>query len=95
MRDGGDSGADCGIRTHGHLNHNQALYQAELNPPCERIPFYQGAIRGANFRHIPDRFHNSSTLFFTSADISITPGHGRVKPSPGHFFVASTPIFEP
>ena len=29
----GDFGADCGIRTHGHLNHNQALYQAELNPP--------------------------------------------------------------
>jgi hypothetical protein len=25
----------------------------------------------------------------------ITAGHGRVKPSPGHFFVASTPIFDP
>jgi len=31
----------------------------------------------------------------TSADISITPGQGRVNPSPGHLRVASIPIFEP
>ena len=43
----------------------------------------------------PAFFHNSSTLLFTSPDISITPGHGRVNPSPGHFRVASIPIFDP
>ena len=46
-------------------------------------------------RYHPTRFHISSTRSFTSADISITPGHGRVKPSPGHLRVASIPIFEP
>jgi hypothetical protein len=43
----------------------------------------------------PARFHKSSTRRFTSGDISMTPGHGRVKPSPGHLRVASIPIFEP
>ena len=43
----------------------------------------------------PAFFHKSSTRCFTSADISITPGQGRVNPSPGHFLVASIPIFEP
>src|ERR1035441_2771992 len=45
--------------------------------------------------HKPAIFHNSSTRFFTSGDISITPGQGRVKPSVGHLRVASIPIFEP
>ena len=43
----------------------------------------------------PAFFHNSSTRRFTSAFIAITPGHGRVKPSPGHLRVASIPIFDP
>jgi len=43
----------------------------------------------------PALFHNSSTRFFTSGVISITPGHGRVKPSVAHLRVASIPIFEP
>jgi len=43
----------------------------------------------------PAFFHNSSTRCFTSADMRITPGQRRVKPSPGHLRVASMPIFEP
>ena len=43
----------------------------------------------------PAFFHNSSTRCFTSADIVINGGHGRVNPSPAHFRVASIPIFEP
>jgi hypothetical protein len=59
--------------------------------------FYQGVAMRSKRQtlHIPERFHSSSTLFFTSSDIASTPGQGRVNPSPGHFFVASTPIFEP
>ena len=38
---------------------------------------------------------SDTTRRFTSAGISITSGQGRVNPSPGHFRVASTPIFEP
>ena len=30
-------------------------------------------------RYSPAFFHNSSTRRFTSADISITPGHGRIR----------------
>ena len=43
----------------------------------------------------PACFHSRSTRALTSGDISISPGHGRVKPSVGHFRVASTPILEP
>jgi hypothetical protein len=43
----------------------------------------------------PAAFHNPSTRRFTSSDMRMTPGHGRVKPSPGHLRVASIPIFEP
>ena len=43
----------------------------------------------------PACFHNSSTRRFTSSRMPITPGQGRVKPSPGHLRVASMPIFEP
>ena len=43
----------------------------------------------------PACFHSASTRRFTSGDISIMPGQGRVKPSPGHLRVASTPILEP
>ncbi len=49
----------------------------------------------AQQNYSPAFFHNPSTRFFTSADIAITSGHGRVNPSPGHFFVASIPIFDP
>lgn len=52
-------------------------------------------VLGIPERYNPARFHNSSTRRFTSGDISITPGQGRVNPSPGHLRVASTPIFEP
>jgi len=45
--------------------------------------------------HHPTFFHISSTRLFTSADISMTSGHGRVNPSPGHLRVASIPIFDP
>src|SRR3954469_18233264 len=37
----------------------------------------------------PTFFHSSSTRFFTSASIWITPGHARVKPSAAHLRVAS------
>jgi hypothetical protein len=46
-------------------------------------------------RYKPACFHSASTRRFTSVVMRITPGHGRVKPSPGHFRVASTPIFDP
>ena len=36
-----------------------------------------------------------STFFFTAGCILISSGQGRVKPSDGHFAVASTPILEP
>ena len=62
---------------------------------------YQGAMERANVEAdsgcypSPARFHNSSTRRFTSGAIWITPGQGLVKPSPGHFRVASMPIFDP
>jgi hypothetical protein len=43
----------------------------------------------------PACFHSSSTRRFTSGAISMTSGHGRTKPSSGHFRVASIPIFDP
>ena len=49
----------------------------------------------SRMRHNPARFQSSSTRRFTSSDMRITPGQRRVKPSPGHLRVASTPIFEP
>ena len=49
----------------------------------------------ARLIYSPALFHNSSTRCFTSLFIRISPGHGREKPSPGHFRVASIPIFEP
>ncbi len=52
--------------------------------------------REISFYHLrPARLHISSTRFETSAGMRITSGHGRVKPSSGHFFVASMPIFDP
>ena len=52
--------------------------------------------RDTSFYHFrPARLHISSTFFETSAGILITSGQGRVNPSCGHFFVASTPIFDP
>lgn len=97
-------GVGGGIRTLGHRNHNPALYQAELRPPYEgrfyrnkpmEGPQIPGRPAGGRAAYNPDFFHNSSTRFFTSGDISITPGQGRVKPSAGHLRVASIPIFEP
>src|SRR5450432_2603073 len=79
----------------------------ELNPPHSKGNFIVAypatasavsrPIQGCKFRqsYRPDFFHNSSTRRLTSADISITPGQGRVNPSPGHLRVASIPIFEP
>ena len=74
----------------------QSCLQAGFQPALTRFA------RPDKLKHVlhrsyasPARFHNSSTRRFTSADISITPGQGRVKPSPGHFRVASIPIFDP
>jgi hypothetical protein len=44
---------------------------------------------------IPNSFHIRSTFAFTSADILISAGQGRVKPSVGHLRVASIPILGP
>src|SRR5215469_9837727 len=49
----------------------------------------------ANPHPSPAFFQSKSTRAFTSGDMAITPGHSRVNPSPGHFRVASTPIFDP
>src|SRR5450755_3802810 len=46
-------------------------------------------------RYKPAFFHKSSTRFFTSGVMRSTSGHSRVKPSPGHLRVASTPILLP
>ncbi len=40
-------------------------------------------------------FHLRSTSAFVLASITISSGQGRVKPSVGHFLVASIPIFDP
>jgi hypothetical protein len=40
-------------------------------------------------------FHFPSTNAFVFASITISSGHGRLKPSVDHFRVASIPIFEP
>ena len=45
--------------------------------------------------HNPKPIHSASTRAFVASSIRISPGHGLVKPSVGHFRVASTPIFEP
>src|SRR6266852_2085075 len=44
---------------------------------------------------IPKSFHFWSTSDFVFSSIRISSGQGRVKPSAGHFRVASMPIFEP
>ncbi len=59
-----------------------------LGPSANRRPVER-------FYLSPAFFHIASTRERTSAGILITSGHGRVNPSPGHFFVASTPIFDP
>ena len=51
--------------------------------------------REISFYPSPAFFHRASTRRRTSSDMRITSGQGRVKPSPGHFLVASSPIFEP
>ena len=48
----------------------------------------------ASTLYIPARRHNSSTLRFTSSDMRITPGQGRMNPSCAHLRVASTPILD-
>ena len=79
-------GVGGGVRTHDHWNHNPALYQLSYTHREGSIQFIIST---------PPLFHNSSTRRFTSSDMRISPGQGRVKPSPGHLRVASTPIFEP
>ena len=95
-----------GVRTHDHWNHNPALYQLSYTHRDEGPSNFTRGFEGAQIKgktwfgvavipYSPALFHNSSTRRFTSAGISITPGHGLVNPSPGHLRVASTPIFEP
>lgn len=43
----------------------------------------------------PAFFHRSVTRCTTAGSIRITSGQRRVKPSCGHFFVPSMPIFDP
>ena len=69
-------------RTNSEAKGRNAIFR-KLSPGVRHAPYS------------PALFHNSSTRRFTSAGISITPGHGLVNPSPGHLRVASTPIFEP
>jgi hypothetical protein len=61
----------------------------ELKPPQDTLSLADHSV------YRPACRHNSSTRFFTSSVIRITPGHGLVKPSSGHLRVASMPIFEP
>src|SRR5512135_1465858 len=44
---------------------------------------------------MPSFAHFSLTARRVPSSITISPGHSRVNPSSGHFFVASIPIFEP
>jgi hypothetical protein len=61
----------------------------------EHSPHKEWACTQVTEFYNPACLHNSSTLRSTSGLIAITSGHGRVKPSPGHFRVASIPIFDP
>ena len=73
----------------------------EARRAAERLPLTpRGRDGGAHFftaigAPIPSFSHIASTRDFVAASISITGGHSRVKPSSGHFFVASMPIFDP
>ena len=81
-------GVAGGVRTLGHRNHNPALYQLSYSHHTKSSlarPYFES----------PALFHKASTRSFTSGSISITFGQRRVKPSLGHFLVASTPILEP
>jgi hypothetical protein len=73
--------------TRGHATASWWDYGSRGSTPHREgtFPWYQS----------PARFHNSSTRRFTSGAISMTPGQGLVNPSPGHFRVASIPIFDP
>ena len=44
---------------------------------------------------MPSFAHFSLTFARVASSIVIIPGHSRVKPSSGHFCVASIPILEP
>ena len=84
------------------LSHGDAVGRlVGFEPTTSRITiwrYYQLSYsrREISFYHFrPARLHISSTLFETSCGMRITSGQGRVKPSSGHFFVASTPIFDP
>ncbi len=43
----------------------------------------------------PSFSHSAPILALTAASMAMTSGHSRVKPSPGHFRVASMPSFPP
>ena len=88
------------------MGFNPDLVVVEAGVLDDYMPgFSQGAIESI-MRHLienrvaavylmPAFFQSSSTRFRTSGVILITSGQRRVKPSCGHFFVASTPILEP
>ena len=88
-----------GIRTHDIQNHNLAHYQLCYAHREGLFNLIKVLRVVANFAapsaYSPARFHRSSTRRFTSSDMAITPGQGRVKPSSGHLRVASMPTLEP
>ncbi len=88
-------GEGTGVRTQDIQNHNLALYRLSYTLRRDALILPKPGSPNASSYFRPAFFHSRSTRCFTSGDISITPGQGRVKPSPVHFRVASMPIFEP
>ena len=73
-------------------------FQPRLHRQIEMRPFCSRGSAGNNYcipSSFASAFHLLSTSSFVLASIRISSGQGRVKPSVGHFRVASIPIFDP
>src|SRR5215469_4761923 len=75
---------DCGTEEVAHTrNHGVNLWDVGVSQ------FHYSPSSLAN------AFHLLSTRAFVVVSMTISSGHGREKPSAGHFRVASMPIFDP
>src|SRR3989338_9928772 len=88
--------------THGGLPLRNRIVAAEFTllvvEPCHRqVRLWRTSSTTTKsfYRFIPYSFQRLSTRAFISGVITMSSGQSRVKPSEGHFRVASMPIFEP